>query len=185
MEATISKRQRERDVRLEHWSAEHRMGIERLDEGQKWIVFVALQVLEVIGSVDMLRRVVGYVLAHSGMQLGSTLIGALVGVSDRAIRYTQALCPAELAEQLGRPRTHRAPKLGPEHAGPLAGYLVTHPRARAADILAFIQSRFGVSMDRMTLHRYIVRYGLGCLRGQVVEDTPLLSARPSTEGHLS
>jgi hypothetical protein len=185
MEATSSKRQRERDVQLDHWSTEHRIGIDHLDEGQKWVVFVALQALAVIGSVEMLRRVVGYVLAHSGMHLGSTLIGALVGVSDRAIRYTQACSAAELAEQLGRPRTHRAPKLGPEHAGPLASYLVTHPRARAADILAFIQSRFGVSMDRTTLHRYIVRYGLGCLRGQVHEDTPLLSERPSTEGHLS
>jgi hypothetical protein len=81
---------------------------------------------------------------------------------------------------------HRKPKLQPEHAGLLAKYLVEHKRAKVNDILAFIEHELGVSMDRLTLRRYIQRYGLGCLRNDehVDDGAPLFSAQPSTVEHF-
>ena len=80
------ERQQERDERLEQWGEEHGMNVSSLDEGQRWVVCVALAVMGMIGELKPLRRVLGYMLAHSGMGLGSSLIGALIGVSDRAVR---------------------------------------------------------------------------------------------------
>jgi hypothetical protein len=185
MSATVIERQRRRDEQLAHWSDAHRVDVKHLDEGQKWIVFVTLELMTIISALGPLRRVLGYLLAHSGMGLGSTLIGTLLGVSDRAIRYTQALTAKELMASIRHPvRGHRAAKLGPEHAGRLAKYLVEHPKAKVHDILDFISKELGVTMDRLTLRRYIARYGLGCLRKDAHEAPPLLSAQPPTAAHF-
>ena len=67
----------------------------------------------------------------------------------------------------------RAPKLGPEHVGPVAKYLAEHSGARVKEILQFIEDEFGVQLDRLTLRRYIKRYGLGCLQGEIHQQGPL------------
>jgi transposase len=68
---------------------------------------------------------------------------------------------------------HRQPKLKAEHAGPVAKYLVEHPSAKVKPILAYIKKDLDVEVDRLTLRRFFKRYGLGCLRGDLVTDTPL------------
>ena len=137
--------------------------------------------MTLIGSLPPLRRLLTYVLAHSGMDLGSTVIGAVTGVSGRAIRNTQALEPKALLHSVRTPESgHRPRKLGPENAGVLAKYLVEHPGCRVDKIIEFIANEVGVTIDRKTLRTYIARYGLGCLRGEVHADAPLSSAPPST-----
>lgn len=172
--ANSSERQHVRDARLEQWGRAQGVNLSSLDEGQRWVVFVALVVLAVLGECKPLRRLLGYMLAHSGMGLGSSLIGALIGVSDRAVRYNQAQSVRDVLDHLRDPkRGHAAPKLKPEHAGPIAKYLVEHPRAKAPQILQFVADTFGVAMDRLTLRRYLERYGLGCLREEKAQDAPL------------
>lgn len=163
-----------RNEQLEAWSSEHDINIERLDEGQKWIVFVALQILALVGKVAPLRRIVGYLLVHCGLDLSSTLIGALLGTTDRNVRYHRGRTPEDLWQKVCSPvRGHRAPKLGPEQVGPVAKYLVQHPGAKVEAILQFIREQLDVEMDRLTLRRYLERYGLGCLRGDKLDNTPL------------
>jgi len=172
--ANSTERQQLRDEQLEQWCQEHAVNMSSLDEGQRWVVSVALMVLAVVGELKPLRRLLGYMLAHSGMGLGSSLIGSLIGVSDRAVRYTQAQSAHGMLEYLRDPkRGHAAPKLKPEHAGLIAKYLVEHPRAKAPQILQFVAEAFGVTMDRLTLRRYLKRYGLGCLREEKAHDAPL------------
>lgn len=169
-----SERQQVRDERLEQWGRSQEVNLSSLDEGQRWVVFVALAVLTVLGDCKPLRRLLGYMLAHSGMGLGSSLIGALIGVSDRAVRYNQAQSVRDVLDHLRDPkRGHAAARLKPEHAGPIAKYLVEHPRAKAPQILQFVTETFGVTMDRLTLRRYLARYGLGCLREERAQDAPL------------
>jgi transposase len=159
---------------LKRWGKRHDIQVQRLDEGQQWVVFAALQVVVVLGKLAPLRRLLAWVLAHSGMDLGSMVIGAITGVSDRAVRTTKALEPEEILHSVRTPSRGRGKaKLGPEHAGLVAKYLVEHPNAKVKEILAFIKKEFGVTMDRLTLRRYIHRYGLGCLRGETHTDAPL------------
>lgn len=175
------ERRNARDEELYRWSEEHRVDVERLDEGQRWVVFAALRVLTVIGKLKPLRRIFGYFLAHSGMGLGSTLIGALIGVTDRAVRQTREHSAKQMLKSIRNPTRGRPKaKLGPEHAGLVAKYLATHSKPTVAQILEFIATELGVTMDRLTLRRYIKRYGLGCLRGETHERAPFLSARPTT-----
>jgi hypothetical protein len=65
--------------------------------------------------------------------------------------------------------------------GLVARYLAQNKRCTVAELLSFIHHSFGVQLDRLTLRRFLKRYGLGCLREEAVQDTPLLSAAPSTE----
>jgi transposase len=68
---------------------------------------------------------------------------------------------------------HRPPKLEAHHAGPIAKFLVENRRAKVQDILDFINREFEISLDRKTLRTYVANYGLGCLRGDIIEDAPL------------
>lgn len=172
-EASADREARRREV-VEGWAKEHGIGLRRLDEGQQWVVFAALEVMAVVGQFAPLRRLLAWVLAHSGMDLGGTVIGAITGVSDRAVRTTKTLEPEEILHSVRTPSRGRGKaKLGPEHAGLVAKYLVEHPRSKVKEILAFIKNEFGVTMDRLTLRRYISRYGLGCLRGEIHTGAPL------------
>ena len=170
----MPERKRIRDEELQAWGDEHRIDVERLDEGQKWVVLLALRILAVVGDVKPFRRIVGYFLVHCGFDLGSTLIGALVGTSDRNVRYHRGRTAGEFWKSVSSSvRGHPAPKLGPEQVGPIAKYLVEHPGARVKEILQFIRESFAVEIDRLTLRRYIKRYGLGCLQGDRHKNAPL------------
>jgi transposase len=125
---------------------------------------------------------VAYLLSHCGLGLSSAVIGAVVGTTDRAVRQGRQVDPKEFWKRLQQARRGHAPaKLQREQVGPVARFLADHPRCSVAELLDFIHRSFGVHMDRLTLRRFLKRYGLGCLRQQAVEDTPLLSDAPSTQ----
>lgn len=167
---------------LREWADAHEIDLERFDAGQQWVIFFALRVVTHLGKVTGLKRVVGYFLAISKLDLGSGAIAAIIGVSDRAVRNAQAQTPAGMLHSVQHPvGGHRKPKLEAHHAGVIAKFLVDHPRALVQEVLDFIKKDRSVTIDRLTLRRYIARYGLGCMRGDLVTDAPLVSAEPVTE----
>jgi len=181
-ETPARARLRSREDALAIWSAKTSADIRRLDEGHKWVIYAAMQILKAVGSLAPLRRVMEYMLAHSGMGLGSITIGRVTGTTDRAIRETQKLEPQGLLQYVQKPIVgHRPPKLVPANAGPLAKFLVTHKKAKVVDILAFVEREFGESVDRLTLRRYMKKHGLGCLRDDEHEEAPLFWVQQSTE----
>lgn len=89
----------------------------------------------------------------------------------------------EFWKRLRQARRGRPPsKLKPEQVGLVARFLSENKRCTVAELLAFIRQSFGVQMDRLTLRRFLARYGLECLREESVAGTPLLSGAPSTQG---
>lgn len=182
-----SQQRREcRDKLVASWSEEHDVDVGRLDDGQKWLVFVALQLLAWIGDIGALKRLLGCLLSHCGMGLSSTLIGQLVGCTDRNVRYNQNHSADELWKRLSRPeRGHRAAKLGAVYAGPVAKFLVTHQGARVDEILAFIDEEFGIKIQQLTLRRFIARHGLGVFREDIHEEGPLFWAPAATAAPFS
>ncbi len=160
---------------------DHGIHLSRLDPGQQWVIFAALELIVFLGAVAPLKRLVGYFLAHCGMDLGTKMIAAVVGTTDRAVRQTKALAAAEVVRGL-RERGHRKAKLQAKHAGIVAKFLASRPRALAPEILAHIKREIGVEIDRLTLRRYLKRYGLGCLRQDgSVEPAPLFSEAHGSE----
>ena len=180
---TSDEREARREEVLEVWAVENSLRLDRLDVGQQWVVFAAIELVSFLSAVPALARVVGYFLSHCGLDLGTQVVAAVVGVSDRAIRQAKALTPKEMLHSVRHPiGGHRKAKLKAEHAGVVAKYLVEHPRARVNDMLDFIQAEIGPQLDRLTLRRYLKRYGLGCLRGMEIDGpSPLFSAERSTE----
>jgi hypothetical protein len=180
---TSEQRESRRKKVLGAWALENHVGLDCLDLGQQWIVFAAIELVTFLSRVPALARVVGYFLAHCGMDLGSQVIAAVVGVSDRAVRQAKAHTPEQMLHSVRHPiGGHRKAKLKAEHAGIVAKYLVEHPRSRVKELLDFIATKIGPTLDRLTLRRYLKRYGLGCLRGpEIGAPAPLFSAERSTE----
>jgi hypothetical protein len=168
-------REAQRDECLEKWAVAASVDLGTLDAGQRWVIYAALSFLAYIGPVPALRRVVAYLMSHCGLDLSSVVTGAVVGTTDRAVRKGRGFAPREFWQRLQRARRgHAPPKLRREQVGPVAKYLAEHKRCAVAELLGFIHKTFGVQMDRLTLRRFLKRYGLGCLREEAVQDTPLL-----------
>lgn len=179
--STSSERDALREELLRDWAKAHCLDLERFDLGQQWVIFFALRVMGHLAKVPPLRRLLGFFLAHAGMDLGSGAIAAIIGVTDRAVRSTQALDPPAMLRSVQQPmRGHRKAKLEAHHAGVVAKFLVEHPRALVQEVLDFIAKELGITIDRLTLRRYVARYGLGCLRGELVAEAPLFSAELTT-----
>lgn len=177
MESPAVLGEAERRQRLSEWSASSGVNLAQLDSDQRAVVVAALTFLGFVGGLAALRRMVAYLLAHCGMGLSSTVIGAVVGTSDRAVRKGRQYPPREFWRRLRKARRgHAPPKLRAEHVGLVAKFLSEHKRCSVAELLGFIHKSFGVTLERHTLRRFLERYGLGCLREETVMGTPLFSA---------
>ena len=182
MQAEAQIRETQRDECLREWARGASVDPGSLDAGQQWAIFAALTFLKFIGPVPALRRVVAYLLSHCGLALSSGVIGAVVGTTDRAVRKGRGFGPKEFWQRLQKARRgHAPPKLRRDQVGPVAKYLSEHKRCTVAELLGFIHRTFDVRMDRLTLRRFLKRYGLGCLREEAVQDTPLLPVVLSSE----
>jgi hypothetical protein len=150
------------------WGRGQREHAEVLARGtgpQRILLEAAVRFVAVIASQPILLRVAAFFLLHAGMGLTPAQVGAAVGRTDRAMRTVQALGVREVLDsiwaELGR---HRQPKLHPEHAGPIAKYLVDHPECTQLEVTMFIASELSIVVDTQTLHRFLDTYGLNVLR---------------------
>ena len=185
MQSQTQLRETRRDERLFEWAAETGADLGALDAGQRWVIFAALSFLKFAGPVPALGRLVAYLLSHCGLDLSSLVVGAVVGKTDRAVRMGRGFAPKEFWHRLQKARRgHKRPKLQREQVGPVAKYLAEHKQCSVIELLGFIHKAFGVVMDRLTLRRFLKRYGLGCLRDEVVDDAPFLPAAANTVAHL-
>jgi hypothetical protein len=175
----------EREKRLVQWSAASGVKLASLDAGQRGVIFAALTFLVFAGKVISLRRMVAYVLSHCGMGLNSTVVGGVVGTTDRAVRKGREFAPREFWRRLQKARRgHAPPKLKREQVGLVAKYIAENKKCSVAQLLGFIKGELGVEVDRLTLRRFLKRYGLGRLREESVTGaTPLLSVAPAMEEH--
>jgi hypothetical protein len=147
------------------WQHEHAETLERATGPQRVLLEAAVRFITVVAAQPILVRSVAYFLLHAGMSLTPVQVGEAVGRTDRAMRTVRALTAHALLDsiwaELGR---HRQPRLHPEHAGPIAKYLVDHPRCTQAEVVAFIARELSVDIELQTFRRFLTAYGLGVLR---------------------
>jgi hypothetical protein len=106
-------------------------------------------------------RLLGHFLLHADTGLKVAQIARLLGISRPTASHQQGLSSRQAIQQAhhrldGRPYG----KLLPRFAGPIAGFLHAHPDASRADLLAFIESTFDVSVSRIALYKFLKKYGL-------------------------
>ena len=147
------------------WQREHAQVLERATGPQRILLEAAVRFVAVIAAQPILLRVAAFFLLHAGMGLTPAQVGAAVGRTDRAMRTVQALGVRDVLDsiwaEIGR---HRQPKLHPEHAGPIAKYLVDHPHCTQPEVAEFIAAELSIVVDTQTVHRFLDSYGLHVLR---------------------
>jgi transposase len=147
------------------WQREHADVMARATGPQRVLLEAAVRFVAAIAAQPILLRIAAFFLLHAGMGLSPAQVGAAVGRTDRAMRTVQALGGRDVLDsiwaELGR---HRQPKLHPEHAGPIAKYLVDHPRCTQPEVADFVAAELSVVVDTQTLRRFLDAYGLNVLR---------------------
>jgi hypothetical protein len=167
----------------ERWEREHADVLERVTAPQRVLLEAAVRFIALIAGQPILVRVVAFFLLHAGMGLTAAQVGAAVGRTDRAMRTVRGLSAHDLLDsiwaELGR---HRASKLHPEHAGPIAKYLVDHPRCTLPEVVAFIATDLKIQLDPQTLRRFLDTYGLDVFRPDPKAVAEAQRARPFRSG---
>jgi hypothetical protein len=177
----------------EDWERRHTKLLREATGPQRVLLEAAVRFLMAIDAQAILLRVVAFFLLHADMGLTPVQVGAAVGRTDRAMRTLRALLPRQLLEsiwdELGR---HRQPKLHAEHAGPIAKYLVEHPKCLQSEVVAFIAQEWKIAVDVQTVRRFFKTYGLGVLRSEPGADSveenverPFCSDVPTSEAPFS
>jgi hypothetical protein len=165
------------------WAGEHAAVLERATSSQRVLLEAAVRFIAVIAGQPILLRMAAFFLLHAGMGLTPAQVGVAVGRTDRAMRTVRGLSAHDLLDslwaELGR---HRQPKLRPEHAGPIAKYLVDHPRSTLPEVVAFIASEIRIEIDPQTLRRFLTTYGLDLLRPDQGAAKEAEQARPFCSG---
>jgi transposase len=167
------------------WRHEHASVLERATGPQRVLLEAAVRFIAVIAAQPLLLRMAAFFLLHAGMGLTPAQVGAAVGRTEQAMRTVRGLSARDLLDSIwAELRRHRQPKLHPEHAGPIAKFLVDHPGCTQPEVVAFIASELKIDVDVQTLRRFFDTYGLGVLRPDraAQEQAP---ARPFRWGALT
>jgi hypothetical protein len=165
------------------WEQAHADVLERATVPQRVLLEAAVRFVAAIVAQPIMTRMAAFFLLHAGMGLTPAQVGRALGRTDRAMRYVQALSAQDLLESIwGELRRHRQPKLHAEHAGPIAKYLVDHPRCMQAEVVAFIARELSIDIDPQTLRRFFKTYGLGVLCAAAGDADATEDARPFALG---
>jgi transposase len=193
MVSTVASRKGSERTGWEDWERQHAELLREATGPQRVLLEATVRFLEAIDAQAILLRVVAFFLLHAGMGLTLVQVGAAVGRTERAMRTVRALSARQLLEsiwdELGR---HRQPKLRAEQAGPIAKYLVEHPKCTQSEVVAFIAQEWKIAVDVQTVRRFFKTYGLGVLRSEHGADSgkedaerPFCSDVPTSEGPFS
>jgi hypothetical protein len=64
-------------------------------------------------------------------------------------------------------------KLLPRYAGPIAAFLLGHPKASQADLIEFVAQTFGERVSRIALYKFLKKYGLNNASGPAQTSVPV------------
>jgi transposase len=125
------------------------------------------------GSDYYSTRLLSHFLLHADTGLKVAQVARLLGISRPNASKQQKLSSKEAIRQAhhrmdGRPHG----KLLPRYVGPIAAFLLGHPDASRAELLAFIERTFGVRVSRIALYKYLKKYGLQDVCTKAVATVP-------------
>jgi hypothetical protein len=146
---------------FEQWLEAAEVSAERLEDEQIALLRGAFRFLQQSNGDYASARIVGYFLLRCDADLKVAQVARLVGISDRSAFRHRQLSSAEVVRQIqnrlsGRPYG----KLLPRHAGSIAQFLFTHPKASRDDLLDFIETAWGFRVSKVALWEFLKKYGL-------------------------
>jgi hypothetical protein len=124
-------------------------------------------------------RALEHFLSHAGTGLKVAQIARLVGISRPTASEHQHLSTKQVVQAAHHRMAGRSHgKLLPRYAGPIAQFLVTHPKASRLDILDFIEKTWQVRVSRIALYHFMKKYGLDVAEqvlGTAAENPPAIA----------
>ena len=125
------------------------------------------------------RRVLSHFLLHCRSGLKVAQIARILGVCRSTASEQQNISSKEMIQaahhrMAGRPHG----KLLARYAGPVAQYLITHPKASRLDILDFIERTWEVRASTVALYHFMKKYGLDCAQRSLASAAEGSSAGP-------
>jgi len=146
---------------FEEWLQAAEVSADRLNDEQETLLHGVFRFLQKSRGDYASARIAGYFLLRCDSGLKVAQVARLVGISDRSAFRHRQLSSAEVVRQIqnrlsGRPYG----KLLPRHAGSIAQFLFTHPKAARDDLLDFIKSTWGFRVSKVALWEFLKKYGL-------------------------
>jgi hypothetical protein len=125
------------------------------------VLEAAFQFLEHGGHDYASRRLVEHFLLHSGLGLKVAQVARLVGL-DRCTSSRHRPCSStQVAQAIHNRQAGKFPgKLLPRYAGPIAQYLLEHPKATRDEVLDFLERRWQIRPGYRALDNFLRKYGL-------------------------
>jgi len=143
------------------WLEKARLRRERLKEGQLAVLEAAFRFLQRGNHDYASRRLVEHFLLHADIGLKVAQVARLVSL-DRCTSSRHRRCSsAEVTQSIQNRLAGKFPgKLLPRYAGPVAQFLVEHPRATRQEVLDFLEERWQVRPGYRALGNFLRKYGL-------------------------
>ena len=166
---------------FDRWLREAKIARRALAPGQVSLLEAVFHFIQRSGRDYYSLRLMGHFLLHCQSGLKVAQIARLVGVSRSTASEQQGLSSKEVVQaahhrMAGRPYG----KLLPRYAGPIAQFLITHPKASRLDILDFIEATWKVRASRVALWHFMKKYGLDGAQQSLaaVSENPLATPSP-------
>jgi hypothetical protein len=162
------------------WLATAQVPEPLLTPAQRHVLEAAFHFRQRCGTDYYSTRLLSHWLLHSHTGLKVTQIARLLGLSRSAASAQQGLSSKEVIQAAHYRLAGRAHgKLLPRYAGPVAQFLLEHPRASRYELLDFIEQTWQVRVTRQALHKFLKKYGLDTARGRAaVPDSGGLALGP-------
>ena len=124
-------------------------------------------------------RLLSHFLLHCDCGLKVAQIARLAGIARPTASKQQGMSSKAAIQQAHHRMDGRSHgKLLPRYAGPIAAFLLGHPKASQADLIEFVAQTFGERVSRIALYKFLKKYGLN----HVAEPTqPPAPANPAVD----
>jgi hypothetical protein len=147
--------------KFDGWLDEARIPRTKRSPQQLAVLRAAFVFLAQTGRDYASRRILAHFLLNCQSDLKLAQVARLVGVTRPTASRQNQLSSRQVVREIqhqisGRPYG----KLLPRYAGPIAQYLVTHPRASRDDLLDFIEQTWEIRVGLTALHNFLKTYGL-------------------------
>jgi len=161
------------------WLADAQIPEHRLTPSQRGVLQAAFHFRQHQGDDYYSTRLLSHFLLHCDTGLKVAQIARLLDLCRPTASRQQGLSSKEAIQQ-ARHRMDGRPygKLLPRYAGPIAEFLLTHPKATRADLIDFIDQTFGVRVSRIAVYKFLKKYGLDRVPGPTPAAVPA-APRPS------
>ena len=170
-------------VTFSQWLAQARIQEHTLAPEQRGLLQAAYEFRQRRGTDYYSTRLLSHFLLNTNSGLKVARVARLLSLSRPTASRQQGYSSKEAIQQAhhrmdGRPYG----KLLPRYAGPIAGFMLTHPDATRHDTLDFIAATFGVRVSTVALHKFLKKYGLDAATRQAaglsLDAAPAVAAAP-------